>query len=88
MIDTYFDRADAACGIRAPSRHPHLIQDSDPRYFEGVLYASATDARVAKARVRLAWVIDRAATQHSLEMRLGIPLGRLGILFTTNGARK
>lgn len=60
MIDTYFDRADAASGYK-PTPAKQLDRD-DPRYWNGSMYASAIDCAVAMAKYRLR--IDIAYIHH------------------------
>lgn len=85
MIDTYFDRVDAATGYKPTPSRPI---NEDPRHYNGSLYATVIDRNVAEARDRLTGVIDRAVHQHSRELRLGIKLGHLGSLFQASGHRK
>lgn len=81
MIDTYFDRADAALGY--PRRHQSKPVWEDPRYYNGQLYATMIDRNVAEARDRLAGALDRAVRHHLWEIRLGVRLGSDKSIFRT-----
>lgn len=72
MIDTYFDRVDAAQGYRPAPCRP---ASEDPRYWNGQLYATMIDRNAAVARERLAGYLNYAARHHLWEIRLGIRLG-------------
>lgn len=85
MIDTYFDRADAATGYRAQRTQP--IHE-DPRYWGGQLYATVADRTVAKARAMVRFTIAAAARDHQLEMQCGIPVGTKNSAFDGAGRRK
>jgi hypothetical protein len=85
MIDTYFDRADAATGYRpTPSAPIH----EDPRYWAGRLYATVLDRHMAKAKHSLACQISSIHSRHSFEIRNGFKLGDFGSQFTKEGRRK
>jgi len=47
MIDTYFDRVDAANGYKSTASRPIW---EDPRYYDGQLYATMIDKNVAMAK--------------------------------------
>lgn len=85
MIDTYFDRVDAAQGYRPQASN--LVHE-DPRHYRGQLYATVIDRNVAEARDRLAGALDRDWVHHRGESRAGIKLGDHRSLFTTTGCRK
>ena len=89
MIDTYFDRVDAATGNWRTQRDNSVQQlYDDPRYYNGSLYATVIDRDVAEARDRLADSVSRTHAKHARELRLGIKLGHLGSLFQASGHRK
>lgn len=72
MIDTYFDRADAAMRYHvAPAR----TDQEDPRYWRGRLYATIIDRMAAEARSNLADFISIQHSYHRFEIRHRIRLG-------------
>lgn len=85
MIDTYFDRCDAASGFRSTAR---FIDSNDPRYFAGQLYATVIDRNVAEARLRIADQVEVHHWLHSHELRQGIRMGGLRSNFDSNGRRR
>lgn len=89
MIDTYFDRCDAASGAWRTQRD-HSLQSlyDDPRYFGGQLYATMIDRNVAEAKDRLASMLDRDLAIHRWEMNYGIKVGDWDSYFDKNGIRK
>ena len=62
MIDTYFDRADAALGYKRRESAPVW---EDPRYYCGQLYNTVLDRNVAEAKDTVAEAIEWAARRHS-----------------------
>lgn len=66
MINTYFDRVDAASGYKPTRSSP--IED-DPRYYGGSLYATMLDRNVAQAKNYLANFIDYQARIAKLEIQ-------------------
>jgi hypothetical protein len=70
MIDTYFDRVDAAQGFKPKRSRP--VHD-DPRYFNGHLYATMLDRNVAEAKANLEHFIDMTWEHHRYELAMGIP---------------
>lgn len=85
MIDTYFDRVDAAQGYKFTPSQPI---SEDPRYWGGQLYATVIDRQVAEARATLRWVITNAARWHKAEMAHGIRLGDSHSFYTAAGVMK
>lgn len=85
MIDTYFDRADAAAGI-APTYRLH--PDTDRRLYAGQLYATVLARMVAEARDNVRYTVAWAALEHKEEMRYGIPVGTKHSIFNAQGRRK
>lgn len=72
MIDTYFDRADAAMR----SHHaPAQADQEDPRYWRGQIYSTIIDKMTAEARSNLADFISIQHSFHRNEVRHGIKLG-------------
>jgi len=65
MIDTYFDRVDAATGYKSTPSRP--VQE-DPRYYNGQLYATMINRNVAEAKDRLERFIDSRVAHHRFEM--------------------
>lgn len=89
MIDTYFDRVDAAQGYRdRETLSSFYYTYNDPRYYNGQLYCTMIDRNVAEAKDRLASMLHWECEVHRREMRLDIKPGSLGSLFTTSGKRK
>lgn len=84
MIDTYFDRCDAASGYK-PMRSASAPVHEDPRYFAGQLYATTLDRNVAEARFNLGVVIAYASVHHRWELCLGIPMGDPRSVFRKDG---
>jgi len=84
MIDTYFDRVDAAQGFTPTRCAP--VHD-DPRYFMGQLYASMIDRNVAEARFNLRIFINANWWNHRCELKKGIKLGHRMSMFNTTGRR-
>lgn len=72
MIDTYFDRADAAMRYHPTPSRPVF---DDPRYFRGRLYSTIIDKMEAEARSNLADFISIHHSFHHYEVRHGIKLG-------------
>lgn len=72
MIDTYFDRADAAMRY-----HPAPVQadQEDPRYWRGQIYSTIIDKMTAEARSNLADWISMQCSFHRHEIRYRIKLG-------------
>jgi hypothetical protein len=66
MIDTYFDRVDAAQGFTPTRCAP--VHD-DPRYYGGQLYASTIARNAAQARDNLAAFINARVIRHKAEMK-------------------
>lgn len=66
MIDTYFDRADAAQGFTPTRSAP--VHD-DPRYFMGQLYVSTIARNAAEARFNLAAFVNRLVLVHKAQMK-------------------
>lgn len=58
MIDTYFDRCDAANDYKSTASRPIW---EDPRYYNGSLYSTLIDRNVAEAKANLASHIDQLA---------------------------
>jgi hypothetical protein len=85
MIDTYFDRADAAAGI-TPTYRPAALDD--PRIYAGQLYASVLDRMVAEAKAKVLYAVAWVVWEHKTEMHCGIPVGSKHSLFTSRGLRK
>lgn len=77
MIDTYFDRADAATGYQPTP--PKQLDRDDPRYWSGSLYASAIDCAVAMAKYRLRIDIACIHHRHALAIRSGFAQARARI---------
>lgn len=70
MIDSYFDRADAAARNWRTDRDQSLqAMYDDPRYFRGSLYSTMIDRNVAEAKYNLAYFIDTAVLHHKLRLR-------------------
>jgi hypothetical protein len=85
VIDTYFDRVDAATGYEPTPSRPI---SEDPRHWGGQLYATVIDRQVAEARAIVRWVVVTTAATHSVEMRHGIQLGSRHSQFEANGRWK
>lgn len=85
MIDTYFDRADAAARFMATYQP---IDRDDPRLYAGQLYASVLSRMVAEARDNVFYAVAMATLEHKEEMRHGIPVGTKHSMFTVQGRRK
>ena len=85
MIDTYFDRADAAQRYRP---NPPQPVHEDPRYWGGQLYATVIARKVAEARAMVRWTVAVAARDHEREMYCGIPVGSTLSEFDAAGRRK
>lgn len=86
MIDTYFDRADAA--QRYPAIFPPQSVHEDPRYWGGQLYSTVIARMVAEARAMVRFTVAAAARDHQREMYCGIPLGTKHSVFDGAGRRK
>lgn len=71
MIDTYFDRADAATGYVHPLTKP--VNHDDPRYWNGELYDSMISRMAAQARYELAHFIDTRCMQEKEAMTRSLP---------------
>ncbi len=67
MIDTYFDRVDAA-QVFTPTRSAP-VQD-DPRYYGGQLYASTIARNAAEARDNLAAFVNFLVLRHKACMKV------------------
>lgn len=78
MIDTYFDRADAATRFFSPVHE-------DPRYWRGVVHKTVIDRNVAKAKEMLQAHINSLTARHLQEIGAGILLGGQGSIYTTQG---
>lgn len=65
MIDTYFDRADAATGYRPKTCAPSY---EDPRNFGGQIYNTMIDRNVAEARYELARFIAKRCIEEKQAM--------------------
>jgi hypothetical protein len=87
MIDSYFDRCDAATGYRPTPSTSKPIHE-DPRYWGGQLYATVADRTVAKARAMVRYTIAAAIRYHQREMYCGIPVGSELSEFDGAGRRK
>ena len=85
MLDTYFDRVDAASGYEPTPSRPI---SEDPRYWGGKLYATVIDRQVAEARAILRWTIGMTANNHRHEIRHGVRLGSQHSIFEANGRWK
>lgn len=85
MIDTYFDRADAALGY--PRRQSTPVWD-DPRCYNGQLYATMIDRNVAEAKDKLRYMLANACMDHKWEIAGGVRMGDAGSWFLANGRRK
>lgn len=85
MLDTYFDRADAAQRYRT---NPPQPVHEDPRYWGGQLYATVTARMVAEARAMVRFTVAAAARDHQREMYCGIPVGTKHSVFDGAGRRK
>jgi len=85
MIDTYFDRADAAAGFM--STYQPIGRD-DPRLYAGQLYATVLARMVAEARDNVLYTAAWSALEHKQEMRFGIPVGSKHSIFNEQGRRK
>lgn len=87
MIDSYFDRADAATGYRpTPSIFPPISED--PRYFNYALYSTMIERNVAEAKWRLNFHISLIISAHKLEIRNGVPMGSECSRFQYDGKLK
>ncbi len=82
MIDTYFDRVDAAFGYK-PTRSRPISEDR--RHFRGALYETYIDRLVAEARYNLDIAVARAANNHRHEIHHEIALGSTGSCYKSNG---
>lgn len=85
MIDTYFDRADAAAGI-TPTYRP--IAPNDPRLYRGLYFASVLDRNVFAAKDRMEQALNAEHHEHLAEMHYGIAVGSKHSSFTAQGRRK
>lgn len=87
MIDTYFDRCDAASGYK-PTRSAPM--SDDPRYYNGSLYVTMIHRNVAEAKANLAQELDADIKRHKLEIsrQSPIPLDCYWSAFDHNGRRK
>ena len=86
MIDTYFDRCDAASGYRPTPSKP--MDRDDPRYYAGALYVTPSAARAAEARAELRYVIENMARFHKQEMARGIKVGARDSWYRADGRSK
>jgi len=66
MIDTYFDRADAATGYEPTAGVQPMHED--PRWYAGQLYSTMIDRDVAIAKNRLTWFIEARVIHHKAMM--------------------
>lgn len=77
MIDTYFDRADAATGYRATPPQP--VDREDPCYWNGALYDSVINRMVAEAKFELQGQLVFVVAHHKRQIRDGFAQGRTQI---------
>jgi hypothetical protein len=85
MIDTYFDRCDAASGYKPTRSAPH---QEDPRYYAFNLYNTMIDRNVAEAKFKLRYVIENMAHFHKQEMARGIKVGARDSWYRADGRSK
>lgn len=71
MIDTYFDRVDAATGYRAKKSAP--VWDH-PYYFRGIIYDSSIARDAAEATYNVDYAIHLSARAHMYEIKKGIAI--------------
>jgi hypothetical protein len=75
MIDTYFDRADAATNWKRTRDHKLQEIYDDRRYFQGNLYSTMIDRNVAEAKFNLcAFINERVSIEKSITARDFFPL--------------
>ena len=75
MIDTYFDRADAATGYRpTPVVYPDM--SDDPRYFNYQLYNTMIARNVAEAKYNLQMVIGYLVVQEKRNNKISFEKAR------------
>jgi hypothetical protein len=83
MIDSYFDRADAATGYRpAPPVAPNY---DSLHYWQGNWYVSVIDRMVAEAKDKVRISIGANILNHRREIRHGVPLGSGCSIFDSAG---
>jgi len=75
MIDTYFDRADAAAGYR-PTASRFACEDD--RKFNGNLYATVIDRMVAEAKFELQGQLAFSVAHHKRQIMNGFAQARAG----------
>jgi hypothetical protein len=85
MIETYFDRADAAAGITPTYR---FIDLDDPLRYRGLHFASVLDRNIFAAKDRMEQALNAEHAQHIAEMHYGIPAGTKHSIFNEQGRRK
>lgn len=85
MIDTYFDRCDAASGYR-PTRAAPISEDH--RYWCGRLFPTVIDRHVAEAKRRLGVGLAMDWLDHRHEMEANIKAGDDRSQFWPTGSRK
>jgi hypothetical protein len=83
MIDSYFDRADAA----QASWQAAAEWDSN-LFWRGKIYATKIDRAVAKALEMVAGDVEFLTQAHKAEIRRGIKLDRDASMFCKMGRRK
>ena len=83
MIDSYFDRADAAQASWQAAAEWQV-----DLFWRGKIYATKIDRAVAKALEMVAGDIDFLAQSHKAEIRRGIKLNSAASLFNSLGRRK
>jgi hypothetical protein len=75
MMDSYFDRCDAASGYQATTRY---LDHNDARYFGGQLYATVIDRMVAEAKFELQGQLAFSVAHHKRQVRDGFAQARAG----------
>lgn len=85
MIDTYFDRADAAAGI-APIYRP--ADFNNPLRYRGLYFDSLLSRDIFAAKDRMSQALNEEHAQHIAEMRHGVALGSDRSYFDKQGRRK
>jgi hypothetical protein len=86
-MDSYFDRVDAAMGIK-PVARVWLDPEIDRCYYNGNLYVNPIAADVARAKGNMRVFIDGIAADCKIEMRNGVPVGSDCSRFDSNGRYK
>lgn len=76
MIDSYFDRCDAASGYKPTARY---LDQNDARYFGGQLYATVIDRMVAEAKFEMQGQLAFLVTHHKRQIRDGFARARTQI---------